>query len=78
MSNDQGVHLSGEEFAGASTLTEQELAAAQRAVHDLGPGYPLISLPGWCVNFANDKAIALASLEFPPAWSSVKSRNVED
>jgi histidinol-phosphate/aromatic aminotransferase/cobyric acid decarboxylase-like protein len=78
MSNDQGVHLSDEEFAGASTLTEQELAAAQRAVHDLGPGYPLISLPGWCVNFANDKAIALASLEFPPAWSSVKSRNVED
>ena len=42
MSNDQGVHLSDEEFAGASTLTEQELAAAQRAVHDLGPGYPLI------------------------------------
>jgi aspartate/methionine/tyrosine aminotransferase len=53
----------------ASTLTEQEISAASRAEFDVGPGYPQIPLPHWCVEHLRDERLFGESIEVAPSWT---------
>ena len=57
------------------TLTDQELAAAHKARHDLGPGYPQIALPAWIVEAVDSDSVRIGALSVPPAWDP--SRSIE-
>lgn len=59
------------------TLTDQELAAANRARYDLGPGYPQLEPPSWCAEIVNSEEVRAASLLFPPAWNPDRSVEVD-
>lgn len=59
------------------TLTDQELAAANMARYDLGPGYPQLEPPPWCAEIVNSEEIRAASLSFPPAWNPDLSVKVD-
>ena len=61
-------HNAGFKKSKVITLTDQEIDAATKTAHDLGPGYPQLSTD-WCSKIYTNYMTQPQALAMPPAWT---------